>query len=93
MGAAGARLLLGPAAPKIVTAMCLQLIAFIDRDMPVRRCANDNCRSLFALQRGRAEFGQYRTRGVKYCSDSCAQAQAQRNYRRRRQAAADSAGG
>jgi hypothetical protein len=62
---------------------CLELFNHVVEGARYMRCANERCSRLFVRQRGRAVHGQHRTRGVKYCSGSCARAQAQRQYRRR----------
>jgi hypothetical protein len=49
-----------------------------------RQCQNEPCNQTFVTQYGRAEHGQSRRQGVMYCSHACAQAQAQRMYRRRK---------
>ena len=70
--------------PDLYSAMCLQLFNLMVSDLPVRQCENEMCGRSFVWQLGRAEYGQHRTEGVKYCSASCARAQAQREYRRRK---------
>jgi hypothetical protein len=65
----------------LFSALCLQLFNIIVEQLPVRRCANENCGGWFTRQRGRAEHGQSKTEGVIYCSAACAKATSQRAYR------------
>jgi hypothetical protein len=74
--------------PTIYSVAFLQLYNHLVEGAFVRHCANENCQQHFVRQRGRAEYGQHRTTGVKYCSRECARAQAQRSLRRRRKAKA-----
>ena len=68
---------------KLYHLCCLELYNHIVEGATYRTCANEPCGRTFVRQQGRAEHGQYRTKGVKYCSASCARAQAQRELRRR----------
>jgi hypothetical protein len=56
------------------------------QEIPARLCANETCNRWFVFQDGRAEKAQHRKTGVLYCTDKCARAQAQREYRRRQKA-------
>jgi hypothetical protein len=74
--------------PSILSAAFLQLYNHLAEDATIRTCANETCGRDFVRQRGRAEYGQNRTSGIKYCTRECARAQAQREHRRRKAATA-----
>jgi hypothetical protein len=65
------------------SAMVVQIFNDVATGTAWRRCANETCGGLFARQQGRAEAGQHRTTGVRYCTSSCAKAQVERERRRR----------
>ena len=76
-------------------AICAQMYNDIsETGVPFRTCANERCgsrtgsgRQLFKRQRGRSEHGGSRVADeLKYCTKSCAQAQAARESRRRARA-------
>lgn len=63
---------------------CAELFNHVVESEPYRTCANERCGRLFVRQEGRATKGTRRSSGVRFCSASCARAQAQRAYRQRR---------
>jgi hypothetical protein len=65
-------------------AEALRLIADNGIDESINVCANTKCGKTFTRQWGRAEKGQFRKEGLKYCSRLCARSQAARNLRKRR---------
>ncbi len=72
--------------PNLYNACALQLARYLASELTVNRCANERCRNVFTVQRGgaRSDYGQHRSRGVRYCSPLCAKAQSERDRRRRR---------
>lgn len=74
--------------PNLYTSGCLQLARYLAAGSPaVHRCANERCGLPFTVQRGTVKYGQYRGRGVRYCTALCAKAQNERARRRRRREA------
>lgn len=69
-------------------ASCVQLYNHILEGARYKVCMNESCAQIFVRQQGRAAKDQRKSEGVKYCSSKCARAQAQRELRRRRSAAA-----
>jgi len=69
--------------PTLYQACALQLYNYIAAATPFAHCANERCGRIFTRQRGRAQYGQHRSSGVRFCSHSCAKAQGERERRRR----------
>jgi hypothetical protein len=68
--------------PDLFGAVCLQVANHIAEGATYSRCKNETCGGYFYRQRGRAEYGQHRTGGLKYCSSTCAKTQTSRDSRR-----------
>ena len=62
------------------TLCCLELFNHVAGANDFPRCANESCGKLFVRDE------RARRRGMRYCSRSCARAQAQREFRRRKAA-------
>jgi len=73
-----------PPTARLYQACAIELYNHIVEQAEYRVCANEMCGKVFVRQEGRAIHDQRRTKGVKYCTASCARAQAQRNYRYRK---------
>jgi len=69
--------------PSTFSTICLQIANHMTQEATYHQCGNETCGRFFYRQRGRAEFDQYRTSGVKYCSVSCARTQSSRDSRRK----------
>ena len=65
---------------------CLELFNHVAAANDFPRCANESCARLFVRDE------RARRRGMRYCSRTCARAQAQREFRRRKAAAPEPSG-
>lgn len=80
----------------LFSAACRQIFNFVVAGDTARRCENPTCGPMhgspggeprrFVHQLGGAKEGQYRSRGVRFCTPECARAETQRKYRRRKAA-------
>lgn len=80
----------------LFSAACRQIFNFVVAGETARRCENPTCGPMhgspggpprmFVHQIGGAKEGQYRSRGVRFCTPECARAETQRQYRRRKAA-------
>ena len=69
----------------LFSAAALQVFNLVVEEPTARRCENETCGRVFIRQIGGIEYRQhYRTTGLRFCSASCARAQASRQYRRRK---------
>ncbi len=71
--------------PSSYTVAAIQLFNHIVEDATYRVCNNETCGRTYVRQINDAEPVWHRTRGTRYCSARCAEAQSSRLYRRRHQ--------
>ncbi len=84
------RVALGEFTPSILdvalySVAVLQMVNDLSEHVGMKVCAAEKCGRTFVRQRGRSS-NYSRARGVIYCSDTCANSQAQREWRRRQRA-------
>jgi hypothetical protein len=73
--------------PESLYGVCaLELADHILAGHHYRICANETCGRLFSVQEGRSRYGGHRTDNLKYHHPTCKDAQAAREYRRRKAA-------
>ena len=77
---------LGAPRPDLAAGLFLQIFNMWVDDLGPSKCDNEGCGRMFLRKQGPSQTGRRRSAGVKYCSDRCAQSQAQRMYRRRQKA-------
>jgi hypothetical protein len=76
-----------PSLPEVAlySVAVLQMVNDLSEHVDIKVCAAEKCGRTFVRQRGRSS-NYSRTKGVMYCSDTCANSQAQREWRRRQRA-------
>ncbi len=76
-----------PSVPEIAlySVAVLQMVNDLSEHVGMKVCAAEKCGRTFVRQRGRSS-NYSRAKGVIYCSDTCANSQAQREWRRRQRA-------
>jgi hypothetical protein len=89
---AGAAALMCWVDASLVSVCALELLNHVAEGAVYKRCQNETCGRLFVRQEGRAKHGQYRKRGVTFCSERCNSQQKQREYRRRNRTTEPQAG-
>jgi hypothetical protein len=72
--------------PRLENILALQIFNHLAAGDVYRTCANETCRRRFVHQRGRSVSGKQKGIGVVYCSHTCSNSQASREYRRRKRA-------
>ncbi len=79
-----------PSIPEVAlySVAVLQMVNDLSEHVGMKVCAAEKCGRAFVRQRGRSS-NYSRARGVIYCSDTCANSQAQREWRRRQRAKGD----
>ena len=70
----------------LYSAACRQVFNLIVEGSDALRCENATCGRVFVHQLGGARYGQYRSKGLRFCTPECARAETQRQYRRRKAA-------
>ena len=68
----------------LLDVLVIQLFNDVADEVTYKTCANESCRGLFVNQIDRKVKRRSRTNGARYCSPRCSRAQAQRNYRLRK---------
>jgi hypothetical protein len=68
----------------LYSAVCRQIFNLVVQQPAARHCENATCGRVFVHQLGGSKYGQHRSKGLRFCSPSCARAETQRQYRRRK---------
>lgn len=76
----------GPLPLPLYAVCCAEAFNHAVSALPYRTCARPSCARVFIRQEGRSKKGRHRTAAVLYCSDACANAEAQSRHRERERA-------